>query len=44
MKRDEEPEPRFEWDIVTWSSIAIVVAFALLFVMLVWPHPFAFRE
>jgi hypothetical protein len=42
MKQNEGPEPRFEWDMVTWTFIGIIVVLALLFVMLVWPHSFPF--
>jgi hypothetical protein len=44
MKKNEEPGPRFEWDLVTWSFIAIVLAIVLVFVMLLWPHPFRNKE
>lgn len=43
MKKNEESEPRFEWDVVTWSLIAIVIVLVLLFSMLLWPHPFMGR-
>jgi hypothetical protein len=39
-----ELEPRFQWDMVTWIVIALVIVLGLLFMMEVWPHRFPIPE
>ena len=43
-KPPESPNSKWQWDVVTWAVILLVVVTIILFAMLLWPHGFDPRE